>query len=222
VSLRRRLTVAGGGAVFVALVIASLVIYFSVRSNLNEQTDASLIQSAQNVATKWLIANGPKPTTYATKHGSASERPLFGSDASGYSQVIPNVGPAMNRELSVVAGLKNPLKQSLAPFNGFVRFIGMDALVARGLAPPYFRDVRYRGVAMALYTMPLSSASDGLVRTARPLTEANATIARPLAAVRPDARWGARGGPARTTGRERGAAARACARRRGARGERHA
>ena len=51
-------------------------------------------------------------------------------------------------------------------------------MVARGLAPPYFRDVRYRGVAMALYTMPLSSSSDGLVRTARPLTEANATIAR--------------------------------------------
>ena len=35
-SLRTRVTVAGGGAVFVALAIASLVIYFSVRSNLHD------------------------------------------------------------------------------------------------------------------------------------------------------------------------------------------
>ena len=42
---------------------------------------------------------------------------------------------------------------------------------------PYFRNVRYRGVAMRLYTMRLPSSSDGLVRTARPLTEANATLA---------------------------------------------
>ena len=84
----------------------------------------------------------------------------------------------MNRELSARRGLKSPLKQNVVPSNGFVPFIGMDALVARGLAPPYFRDIRYRGVTMALYTMPLPSSSDGLVRTARPLTEANATIAR--------------------------------------------
>jgi len=56
--------------------------------------------------------------------------------------------------------------------------IGLDASVARGLAPPYFRDIRYRGVPMRLYTMSLSSARDGLIRTARPLTDTNATIAR--------------------------------------------
>ena len=70
---------------------------------------------------------------------------------------------------------KTPLKQSL---DGFVPAIGLDASVARGVAPPYFRDVRYRGVAMRLYTMSLSSARDGLIRTARPLTEATATISR--------------------------------------------
>ena len=154
-SLRGRLTAAGGGAVFVALAIASLVIYFSVRSNLIEQTDTSLIQSAENVATKWLIASGPKPAGYATKNPSAPEIPLLGSDASGYFQVIPNVGTALNRELSAERGLKSPLKQSVVPSDGFVPFIGMDASVARGLAPPYIRDIRYRGVAMALYTMPL-------------------------------------------------------------------
>src|SRR5207253_7877135 len=56
--------------------------------------------------------------------------------------------------------------------------VGRDRSVASGVSPPYFRDDRYQGVAMRLYTMHLPSSSDGLVRTARPLTEANATIAR--------------------------------------------
>jgi two-component system sensor histidine kinase MprB len=168
------LTVAGGGAVFLALAIASLVMYFSVRSNLNGQTDAALIQSAQSAATKWLVANGPKPATYARKGQPASESPLFAPNPSGDVQVIPNVGSLM-RERSAVTGLKTPLTHSL---DGFVPAIGLDAFVARGLAPPYFRDVRYRGVAMRLYTMPLSSSGEGLVRTARPLTDADSTIAR--------------------------------------------
>jgi two-component system sensor histidine kinase MprB len=190
-SLRMRLTVAGGGAVFVALAIASLVIYFSVRSNLNEQIDASLIQSAENVAVNWSIKNGPKPVGYApsAKAKAAGKLrvgayppapgPVFGSDASGYFQLIPSYGATSATSSTTPAGkvgkLKTPLKQNL---DGFVPAIGIDALVARGLAPPYFRDVRYRGVAMRLYTMPLSSSRDGLVRTARPLTEANATITR--------------------------------------------
>ena len=137
-SLRRRLTVAGGGAVFVALAIASLVIYFAVRSNLHDQIDASLIQSAEGVAAKWLVGNGPKPAGKAKTQRSASERPLFGTNASGYFQVIPNVGAATNRQPSVVRRLKSPLKQSVVPSDGFVPLIGIDASVARGLAPPYF------------------------------------------------------------------------------------
>jgi two-component system, OmpR family, sensor histidine kinase MprB len=185
VSLRRRLTVAGGGAVFVALAIASLVIYFSVRSNLNEQTDASLIQSAQNVAAKWLVANAPQPVGGPFGKGGAAGKlpagtsppadgPLLSSDASGYFQVIPNIGSTTPAAKG--AGLKSPIKES--PPNGFVSLIGLDAGVARGWVPAYLRDIRYRGVAMRLYTMRLSSSSDGLVRTGRPLTEANATIAR--------------------------------------------
>ena len=56
-SLRGRLTIAGAGAVFVALAIASSVIYFAVRSNLQEQIDASLIQLAEGVASKWNVEN---------------------------------------------------------------------------------------------------------------------------------------------------------------------
>src|SRR5262249_11157629 len=62
--------------------------------------------------------------------------------------------------------------------NSFVPLVAMDQDVALGGAPPYFRDVSYHGIAMRLYTMRLAASGDGLVRSARPLTEANATISR--------------------------------------------
>src|SRR5262245_17156703 len=52
-SLRTRLTLAGGGAVFVALAIASLLIDVSVGSKLREQIDASLVQEAQKLVTRY-------------------------------------------------------------------------------------------------------------------------------------------------------------------------
>ena len=174
-SLRTRLTLAGGGAVFVALAIASLVIYFDVRSKLHDQIDVSLIQSAEGIAAKWVTANAKGPltlpsarTTQKEKRAAGPFRGLkkprssnalpLGRDASGFFQVIPNVRAATNGGLS-----------------GFVPLVGRDESVARGRSPPYFTDVRFGGAAMRLYTMRLSS--DGLVRTARPLTESNATIA---------------------------------------------
>jgi two-component system, OmpR family, sensor histidine kinase MprB len=179
VSLRTRLTLAGGGAVFVALAIASLVIYFDVRSKLHDQIDVSLIQSAEGIAAKWVTANASGPLKSPPANtGSTGKRPAgtslgprnpkssnaalpFGKDATGFFQVIPSVGAVTNGGLS-----------------GFVPLVGRDESVASGLSPPYFRDVRFAGAAMRLYTMRLPTSSGGLVRTLRPLTEANATIAR--------------------------------------------
>jgi two-component system, OmpR family, sensor histidine kinase MprB len=154
VSLRTRLTLAGGGAVLVALVIASLVINVEVRSKLHDQIDVSLIRSAETAATRWVGAKGSPPS----KKKAAL---LFGSNASGFFQVAPSLGAVTTRKPS-----------------GFVPLVGNDRSVARGLSPPYFRDIRYQGVAMRLYTMRLPSSSEGVVRTARALTEANATLAR--------------------------------------------
>jgi two-component system sensor histidine kinase MprB len=174
VSLRTRLTLAGGGAVFVALAIASLVIYVDVRSKLHDQIDASLIRSADGVAAKWSMAHNPLPpvkTAKAKKRpsaaaqgsraGKSSNAAVFGKDASGFVQVIPSLGTVADGGPS-----------------GFVPLVGRDKSVASGLSAPYFRDVRFAGAAMRLYTMRLPSSSGGLVRTARALTEANATIAR--------------------------------------------
>jgi two-component system sensor histidine kinase MprB len=164
------LTLAGGGAVFVALAIASLVIYLEVRSKLHDQIDFSLTQRANDVAAKW--------------HSNTAF--LFAKDAAGFFQVIPRLGAVANGGLSVrgvpvtttTATTTAPGSSRLAPKAAEQEILARDESVASGLSRAYFRDVRYRGVAMRLYTTRLPSSSDGLVRTARPLTEANATIAR--------------------------------------------
>jgi signal transduction histidine kinase len=173
VSLRTRLTLAGGGAVFVALAIASLVIYVEVRSKLHDQIDFSLIQSAEGVAVKWRAVG--------LKSHSNTAR-LFGKDASGLYQVIPRVGAVANGGLSATGApvptpKTVPSSTTLACEDAPKGILCHDESVARGLSPPYFRDVRMV-TAMRLYTMRLPASSDGLVRTLRPLTEANSTIAR--------------------------------------------
>jgi two-component system sensor histidine kinase MprB len=156
------LTLAGGGAVFAALAIASVVIYVEVRSKLHDQIDFSLIQTAGDVAAKW----------------HSTSRFFFGKGPSGFYQVIPNLAAVANGGLSataapVKAGSEGP---TLAPAAQSI--LDEDMLVATGVSHPYFRDVRFDGATMRLYTMQLPSSSDGLVRTLRPLTEANSTIAR--------------------------------------------
>jgi two-component system sensor histidine kinase MprB len=164
------LTLAGGGAVFVALAIASLVIYVEVRSKLHDQIDFSLIQSAEDVALKW--------------HSNAAL--AFGKAPSGFFQVVPSLGAVTSGGLSatgapvttIAAATTTPSSKTLACEDAPKGLLCHDESVASGLSRPYFRDVRFSGVAMRLYTVRLPSSSDGLVRTLRPLTEANATIAR--------------------------------------------
>jgi two-component system sensor histidine kinase MprB len=197
VSLRTRLTLAGGAAVFVALAIASLVIFVEVRSKLRDQIDVSLINTAQTLGIKGgfvppvpKLPSGayPKKNNPTFPHG-----PYLGSDGATEFQIIPSfravarntavdvISPATTGKIlteTVPAGKPlTPVGAAPAP-NGFVPLTKQDSAVAAGVAPPYFSDVTYHSTAMRLYTMRLPSSTDGLVRTARPLTEANATIAR--------------------------------------------
>jgi len=177
VSLRTRLTLAGSGAVFIALAIASLVIYLDVRSKLRDQVDVSLLRSAAGIATKWVAANqSPRLTVkpaIAKARRAKSSRPVtlrkpaqtVGKDADGYFEIVPSFSAATTGGTGGLAG--------------FARLDDHDRSVASGLSPPYFKDVRFRGAAMRLYTMrlPSSGGRGGLVRIAHPLTQANATIA---------------------------------------------
>lgn len=163
-SLRTRLTIAGGGAVFVALAIASLVIYFDVRSKLQDQVDVSLIQAAQTAASRWAVSKD-LPKVAAKGQGLPRVPPakaahlLFGKTGDGLFQVVPRLGTGTSRGHSA-----------------FVPFDARDESVARGLSPPYFENVRLGGTAQRIYTMRLPSSSHGLVQTVRPLAETNATI----------------------------------------------
>jgi two-component system, OmpR family, sensor histidine kinase MprB len=156
--------------VFVALAIASFVMYVEVRSKLHDQIDFSLIQSAENVAVKWH-----------------SNVPLaFDKAPTGFFQVVPSLRAVTNGGLSatgapvttIAAAPTAPSSTTLVCVDAPKGFLCHDEEVASGQSRPYFRDVRFAGQAMRLYTMRLPSSSDGLVRTLRPLTEANATIAR--------------------------------------------
>ena len=136
--------------------------YVEVRSKLHDQIDFSLIQSAEGVAAKWH-ANGARS---------------FGKTGFGLFQVIPRLGGAANGGLSSDGAPVPRPSLGLPDSSGPRReSSSRDDSVARGLSPPYFRDVRLRGEQERLYTMRLPSSSDGLVRTLRPLTEANSTIA---------------------------------------------
>jgi two-component system, OmpR family, sensor histidine kinase MprB len=160
VSLRTRLTLAGGGAVLVALAIASLVIYVEVRSHLRDQIDFSLIRSAEDVAAKWH-----------------SDRPIgFGKDTNGIFQIVPNIGVVANEGLSATGDPVPPNSAATATPSGSL--LEHDQAVASGNARPYFRDILFAGRSYRLFTMQLSSSRHGLVRTFRPLTETNATIGR--------------------------------------------
>jgi two-component system sensor histidine kinase MprB len=162
------LTLAGGGAVFVALAIASSVIYVEVRSKLHDQIDVSLIRTAEGTAGKWVAANAFQQGNPQAGLSQGADGPVFSGDASGFSQVIPKVRTSAATRIA-----PGSTKLARTP-----RLVSQDDSVARGQSPPYFRNIRFAGAAMRLYTMRLPSAPDGLVRTARALTEANATITR--------------------------------------------
>ena len=75
-SLRTRVTLAAGGAVLVALVAASLIVYASVRSKLHEQIDSSLVTAAGNLSAK-LNGTGvgvpPRPVTISFSGAGTAE-----------------------------------------------------------------------------------------------------------------------------------------------------
>jgi two-component system sensor histidine kinase MprB len=173
------LTLAGGLAVFTALSIASLVIYFEVESKLHDQIDASLVSIADNVAFKFTHANdkafGPKAKLEPPPNKSL---PLIGSEGSVAFEIIPSVGQLLKGARIAVKG--RSIKGSVSGEGtgpDFVPLLDGDLLVADQQAPSYYRDVSYRHQSLRLYSRPLG-VGDGLVRTARPLTEADATIGR--------------------------------------------
>jgi two-component system sensor histidine kinase MprB len=170
-SLRTRLTLATGGAVLVALVVASVVVYTSVRTKLHEQIDATLITTAQAVSTKVSLAGLARIVD--------AQRTSF--SGGGTAEVVPSVGALQKLASAKESEAKKTPPRLLPPGKaasllGLVPLDKQDLSVASGEQVSALRDVAVGGRKLRLYSLHILGTQDGLVRTYRPLTEANATL----------------------------------------------
>ncbi|HEX4703933.1 MAG TPA: HAMP domain-containing sensor histidine kinase [Pseudonocardiaceae bacterium] len=152
-TLRTRVGLAGGAVVFLALVVASLVLYPSVDANLHQQIDESLVQSADQAPVvasqlkqKVALSGGLMPITTPVNLGSVLMQ-----------FVIDPVAPG--------------------PSTGFIDVSERDLLVAAGTEPAYFQDASYGGVTYRVFTTAVPASRPGsLVRVARSLSDLTSTL----------------------------------------------
>ncbi|HWX10143.1 MAG TPA: HAMP domain-containing sensor histidine kinase [Gaiellaceae bacterium] len=198
-SLRTRVTLAAGGAVLVALVAASVIVYTSVRSKLHEQIDASLVTAATNLSSKIAAVGAPtSPRPITTAFSGAGTAELISSlgalkklagvvaiqakpgttttGGAGKGKPVPSVG-ALRKVAPVPTG-KTGADNSLSKANGILPLDELDYAVADGVAASAFRNLTVAGRAMRLYEVRYPNSSDGLIRVYRPLSEASATVRR--------------------------------------------
>jgi two-component system, OmpR family, sensor histidine kinase MprB len=152
-SLRIRIALAAGLCVVGGLVIASFVIYPVVASDLRDQVDGTLVHSSAEAP---LVAGTIKQKSGAHPF---STRPV--SVGGVLVQIIPN-------------------PQTLTSDPGLGTINEQDIEVAQGRLPGYFRDAFYGRTRYRVYTSQLPSATDTLVRAAKPLATTQATLNRLL------------------------------------------
>jgi two-component system sensor histidine kinase MprB len=141
VSLRVRVALVCGLAVFVALLAAALVVYPIADRDLHNQLDTSLVTTASNAP------------AFVQKF---REQALEDSDASAAGVLA--IGDTLLQFVSV-DDLNQPA--GLGPLTG------TDAQLAKGTQSPYFSTITYEGRQYRMYTAP-SAKPGGLVRVARP------------------------------------------------------
>jgi two-component system sensor histidine kinase MprB len=154
VTLRTRIGLAGGVVVFLALAVASLVLYPVTDANLHSQVDDSLVQAASQA-----------PTVVGQLKQKAA---LSGG-------IIPITTP-INLGSTLMQFISPPVQPG--PSDGFLKISAQDADVALGNQPPYFQDAGYHGIDYRVYTAPMPKSAGSLIRVARPLTDQEDTLAR--------------------------------------------
>src|SRR4051794_8512538 len=169
-SYRRRLMLLAAVAVSLAVVLASVVTYVSVRAQLRGSVDDGLRALADRVATAPLPQTG-EPTQRRLNTDELRRRsfllllpssPL--GEQAGYAQVVSS------------AGRIQPPEAQRALLAAGPRVIA----VAQGRARPFFYDSELGGTDVRVYVAPFASGQ--ALQAARSLQETNATM-RKLAAV---------------------------------------
>jgi signal transduction histidine kinase len=151
-TLRTRVGLAGGVVVLLALAVAALVIFPTVRANLRRQLDDSLIQTAKQSPS---VALQLKQKVVATGISEPIDSRIdLGSTLVQF--VTPPVFPGSN--------------------TNFIDVTERDAAVADGTQPAYFQDASYEGVDYRVYTTQVPDSRNTLVRVARPLHDQTAVL----------------------------------------------
>ncbi|NUT53040.1 MAG: HAMP domain-containing histidine kinase [Saccharothrix sp.] len=146
-TLRTRVGLAGGAVVVLALAVASVVVFSTVRADLARQVDESLVQA---VAQSPTIAAQLKQKIEDSGHTVPIDTPVeVGNTLVQF--VTPPVYPGSN--------------------TAFIPVTGRDADVSSGAEPPYFQDVTQDGVGYRVYTAAMPRSRGTLVRVARPLAD---------------------------------------------------
>jgi two-component system sensor histidine kinase MprB len=149
-SFRARLTLAAAGAVAIAVVVASAVVYAVVRNELRGQVDSALVDRAQTIE---RIRSGPLGIFRRIP------APLLGGPG-GYVQVVTAGGDVFR-----------PPGEDL-PLPVGARTVG----VAAGESGPYFEDAVVAGTHVRILTFSLGQGYAAQV--SRPLTEVDESLAR--------------------------------------------
>ncbi len=151
-TLRTRVGIAGGAVVLLALAVASLVIYPTVRANLRRQIDDSLVQTVGQSPTIALQLK----QKFADSGGTAPIDTPVNLGSTLVQFVSPPVFPGSN--------------------TAFIDVTDRDANVADGTAPAYFQDTSYDGIDYRVYTARRPDSKDTLIRVARPLDDQTAVL----------------------------------------------
>jgi len=160
-SFRARLTFVAAVAVAIAVALASLLVYFIVRSELRGRVDDGLRARAALVSRidfrpRRAPPDGLRPDSIF--FGQIPEPELGGP--GGYIQIVPASG----------ALLRRPGEEVPLPAGDDVR------AVAAGQTGPFFADADVAGTHVRVLTVPF--ARGYAMQIARPLTEVDSTLSR--------------------------------------------
>ena len=150
-TLRARIALAGGLAVFGALLVASLVVYPLADHDLHDQVDSALITTVNT----------------APKLGQELKAQIKGQGAQFVDTPPITAGDTLIQFVGV---------NTVGSTTDLAPLTGQDLQVAEGSMPAYFQAVKYQGQPYEMYTAPFGGGV--LVRAAKPESAATASLDR--------------------------------------------
>lgn len=193
-SFRRRLVLATGAAVLVAILLASVAVYLLVRGELRDQVDSELREFSGGVfAVRLETSKGGAPKASREAGG----RVVFGTAGASKTRRFAlkefertgRAGTMKGLQISVpnepfggpagFAQVVNSKGRVITPMRGRGARLPVSArtiAAARGKEGPFFSDLDVNGVHVEVYTRPVGHGH--AVQAARSLTDVDSTLSR--------------------------------------------